>query len=76
MIIKKHLRRQKIHAAIHFMFQIDYIILLMLRLHMSFRITRGSYTKVSLPPDIFDQFTGISIMIRKREFMFCRNISS
>ena len=40
----------------------------MLRLHMAFGITRGADAEITLAPDVFDQFTGISVVVGKGEF--------
>ena len=55
--------------------QIAYVVLLMLCLHMPFRITRRPDTEIPLSPDILDQFTGVSVVVGEREFALGRNVS-
>ena len=59
-IVKKHLSRQEIHSAVHLLFQIADVILLVFILHMAFRITCRADTEIAMLSDLFDKFARIA----------------
>ena len=51
-VIKKHLRSQEIHPAVHFLLQITDIVFLVLIFHMAFRIACGADAEIAGTADL------------------------
>ena len=57
------------------MLEVFDIILLMLRLHMAFRIAGSADTEISLLSDILYQLACIAVMAGQGKLALCRNVS-
>ena len=58
-IVKKHLRRQKIDPRVHFLLQVLDVVRLVLVLHVPFRIAGRPDAKVTILPNLFHQFVRV-----------------
>ena len=73
-IVKKHLCSQEINSTVYLLLQVADVILLVLVLHMPFRVTRSANTEIPVLSYLFHQLIGITETILIRECHIRGNI--
>ena len=74
-VIKKHLRSQEIHTAVHFLLQITDIVFLVFLFHMAFRIACRPDAEIAGTPDLPEQPVSIPGPFLRGEGHAGRNVA-